>query len=70
MAAGRARQAPIIPIGPAGAPIESAGIAGGAALVVRCESATVPFTCPGQQIRVCDKIVAGPVFVTGVSLQA
>ena len=63
-------QAQIIPIGAARAPIDSAGIAGGAALVVRCEGATVSFTFPGQQISECDKIVAGTVFVTGASLQA
>ncbi len=68
MAAGRARQAPIIPIGAVRAPIDSAGIAGGAALVVRRESATVPFTFPGQQISECERIVAGTVFVRGVSL--
>ena len=50
--------------------MDSAGIAGGAALVVRCEGATVSFTFPGEQIGECDKIVAGTVFVAGVSPQA
>ena len=38
--------------------------------MVRCDGATVSFTFPGQQIGECDQIVAGTVFVTGVSPQA
>ena len=38
--------------------------------MVRCDGATVSLTFPGQQIGECDKIVAGTVFVTGVSPQA